>query len=205
MKKISTESSANCYSGGEAAFMNWSQRIRARLLAPHLAWMAGAGVRAGHITLLSLLCGLCFCPLYITGSYIFAFVMLAMHVLLDGIDGPLARHLGSDGDRGSFTDTLSDQVVVTVTTITLMYMGVTGAWSSGLYIFFYCLVVGFAIVRNALGSPYSWLLRPRFIIYLWLIVETYWWQGSLEMLQWVMVGILGVKSFSGFLAIRRRV
>ena len=39
-----------------------------------------------------------------------------------------------------------------------------GIWAGGLYVFFYTMVVIFAMVRSALAIPYSWLVRPRFII-----------------------------------------
>ena len=45
-----------------------------------------------------------------------ALVALSLHVLIDGLDGPLARHLGIASRSGSFTDTMADQVVVVATT-----------------------------------------------------------------------------------------
>lgn len=58
--------------------------------------------------------------------------------------------------------------------------------------------------RNALEVPYSWLVRPRFIVYAWVLVEWAWWPGSLE---WVMGGfaaLLGIKVWTGFRRIRQR-
>ncbi len=195
----------NCYSDGEGAFMEWSQNIRARLLGPLLRTLGANGVRADHLTYLSLLCGLAFCPLFIGESYIFAFAFLFLHVLLDGIDGPLARHLGRAGDRGSFTDTAADQVVVAATTIALIHTGHLSAWAGGCYLFLYTLVVTFAFIRNALKTPYSWLFRPRFIVFAWMVVELYLWSGSLNWVVWSATAILGLKSLTGFIAIRRRI
>jgi len=195
----------NCYSGGEGPLMAWSQNLRGEWLGPLLRLLGRNGITAGHITLLSLLCGLLFCPLFVGELYPLAFLFLLLHVLLDGIDGPLARHLGRDGDRGSFTDTAADQLVVTATTITLVYTGVCGAWSGGWYLFLYTVVVAFAFVRNALAKPYSWLFRPRFIVFLWLPVEVYWWPGSLEFVLWIATFLLAVKTVTGFIAIRNRI
>ena len=80
-----------CYSHGEGAFMEWSQSLRGRLLQPLLSLMSAAGLRAGHITFLSLLSGIAFCPLFLWGSRTAAFTLLLAHVVLDGLDGPLAR------------------------------------------------------------------------------------------------------------------
>ena len=60
------------------------------------------------------------------------------------------------------------------------------------------------MVRNALEVPYSWLIRPRFVVYVWIPVEIYWWPGSLDILLWVCSLLLGAKMLSGFLRIRKR-
>ena len=128
-----------------------------------------------------------------------------LHVLLDGLDGPLARHQGVDSRSGSFADTVSDQIVVGATTITLMFAGTISAPAGGVYIFLYTAVVAFAMVRNALAVPYSWLFRPRFLVYAWLLVETWLFSGSMEYVIWACNLLLAVKVLSGFLRIRRRI
>jgi phosphatidylglycerophosphate synthase len=207
MKIKKTESgrpAVNCYSDGEGAFMERSQNLRGKFLGPLLLWLGGNGVRAGHITFLSLLSGLAFCPLFLAGEVALAFSFLFLHVLLDGVDGPLARHLGRAGARGSFTDTAADQVVVTATAITMVYTGLVGAWAGGCYLFLYTLVVTFAMVRNALEVPYSWLLRPRFLVFAWMAVEIFWLPGTLNLVFWLANGLLAWKALTGFIAIRRK-
>ncbi|MEO2049223.1 MAG: CDP-alcohol phosphatidyltransferase family protein [Pirellulales bacterium] len=102
-----------CYSEGDGEFMHWSQALRGRLLTPFLVVMARAGISPNHLTLLSLATGLGFCPVFIWSSKPVAFGLLVLHVLLDGLDGPLARYSNNASNKGSFTDTTSDQVVVT--------------------------------------------------------------------------------------------
>lgn len=193
-----------CYSGGEAVFMAWSQGLRAILLEPLLRSLAWAHVSANHITIASLLCGLAFVPAFEWFAPWQAFVLLFFHVLLDGLDGPLARFRGTASDRGSFTDTMVDQVVVSVVMIEMIHSGNAGLWPGSLYITLYLLVVTFAFIRNALKEPYSWLLRPRFIVFIWLIVEIYVWPGTLDRVLWGAVVVLALKSATGFWVIRRR-
>ncbi len=203
---ISTiDANVNCYSDDEGSFMQWSQELRGRVLKPALRWFSEAGLRANHITLASLLVGLAFCPLFMVGEFEFAFAMLALHVFLDGLDGPLARFRGRASNRGSFTDTMADQIVVTATALTLIDTGFASAWAVGLYVFLYALVVGFAMVRNALNAPYSWLFRPRFAIYAWMAVEVFLWRGTLEWGLWVAIVVLAWKALTGFRSIRRRI
>src|SRR5262245_27532477 len=151
----STTGIADCYSADERTLMEATQRWRARVFQPWLMLLSRLGVTPNSLTALSFLCGVAFCPLWLV-SRTAAFAALALHVLVDGLDGPLARHQGIASRRGSFTDTMSDQCVVTVVSVTLMADHVIGIVPGGAYVFLYALVVGFAMVRNALSIPYSW-------------------------------------------------
>ena len=193
----------DCYAKGERAWMAWTQRLRGAILGPFLQLCGRAHVSPDHITFVSLLCGLAFWPLWFLSAPL-ALGALALHVLLDGIDGPLARHLGVASRRGSFTDTLSDQAVVTTTTIALMTAGDLGIVPGALYIYVYAVVVAFAMVRNSLEIPYAWLLRPRFLIYVWIAIETTWQTGLLDPLVWGCSALLALKMLSGFVKLRGR-
>lgn len=195
----------NVYSDGEGKFMEWSQSLRGHILNPLLKILSKLGLTASHITFLSLLAGLAFCPLFIWNDKLIAFALLLLHVLLDGLDGPLARFQGTASNRGSFTDTIVDQIVVTVTAITMIQAQHAGIWPGSLYIFFYAIVVVFAFVRNALDSPYSWLFRPRFIVFGWFIIDTYWWEGSLNWVLSIAASVLALKALTGFFSIRKRI
>ncbi len=194
---------ADCYAEGDRGLMRWSQRIRASMLGPLLKILARLGVTADVVTLVSLLLGLAFCPVYFFSKPL-ALVLLALHVCTDGLDGPMARFSRTDSRRGSFTDTMADQIVVAATTVTLILGGVLGVLPGGLYIFSYTVVIAFAMIRNALSIPYSWLVRPRFIIYAWLPVEFYLLPGSLDYVMWLFVVLLVGKMASGYVRIRRR-
>ena len=205
------DTKADCYSGGERAAMESYQRWRSYWLAPLLRLLQYLHVTPDHLTLLSLICGLAFCPLYFWAPAV-AFVMLAVHALLDGIDGPLARFTGVDSRRGSFTDTASDQLIVVATTITVMIHPdpLIGILPGSLYIFLYTIVVVFAMVRNAMGIPYSWVVRPRLVVYAWLAIEKLILAGtpaagSVNYLMWVCIALFLLKMTTGFLRIRERI
>ena len=196
---------ADCYSAGERAAMLKTQQWRGRLLDPLLRCLARLLVTPDHLTLLSLLAGLSFCPLFVFSMKGAAFCALGLHVLLDGLDGPLARQLGVASRSGSFTDTMADQSVVVASTVTLMATHVVAIEPGGSYIFLYTVVVCFAMVRNALTIPYSWVVRPRFVVYAWLLVETYLLPGSIDYALWFFNALLAWKMVTGFRRIRKRI
>ncbi len=193
---------ADCYSSNERAAMAWTQRLRENLFRPLLGLLCVLRITPDHVTSAGLIAGLAFCPLYFW-SQPAALAALGLHVLLDGLDGPLARFQRTDSPRGSFTDTVSDQIVIVATTVTLMFAGTLSASAGGFYIFLYTSVITFAMVRNALEVPYSWLFRPRFLVYAWLVVETG-WPGGLEYILWGCNVVLAGKMISGFFRIRAR-
>jgi phosphatidylglycerophosphate synthase len=183
------------------------QEWRAVVLGPLLRLLSRLRITPDGLTLLSLVCGLVFCPL-IAGWPVWAFVFLALHVILDALDGPLARHAGVASRAGSLTDTLCDQIVVAASTIVMMPQPVH-VWAGATYIFVYTVVVAFAMLRNALGVPYGWLFRPRLIVYAWLVPEVFVFPGttlagSVNYGIWVFNAILAIKLLTGFWQVRER-
>jgi len=182
--------------------MEATQRFRAELLQPLLKNLSALGCRPGLITTLSAIAGVAFAPLWFFNKPA-ALGALGLHVILDGIDGPLARFLGRASAKGSFTDTMADQVVIAAVTLTLMHADVVGTLVGSLYMLLYTVVVGFAMIRNAMRIPYAWLIRPRFAVYSWLVIETYLWRGSIDYLLWTSTALFALKLISGFVRIRR--
>ncbi|MCF6285308.1 MAG: CDP-alcohol phosphatidyltransferase family protein [Candidatus Hydrogenedentes bacterium] len=130
---------ADVYAAGERAWMERTQQLRARLFGPLLRLLAACRVTPDHLTALSLLAGLAFCPLIVM-SPPWAFFALVLHVAIDGLDGPLARYLGTDSPKGSFTDSMADQAVIVASTIMLMWMGTVGMLPGVLYIITYTVL-----------------------------------------------------------------
>ncbi|MEM9190930.1 MAG: CDP-alcohol phosphatidyltransferase family protein [Myxococcota bacterium] len=180
------------------------QALRAKLLGPLLRLLTELRVGADALTGLSLLSGLGFVLFTALGSPIGALLALLGHVLIDGVDGPLARHQGTASRRGSLTDTLADQVVVATTTLTLVAADHAGAVAAGLYVFVYTVLVAFAMVRNALQIPYSWIVRPRFFVYAWIPVELFLVPGSYDVVLVLFTLLMGWKVGTGFWKLRDR-
>lgn len=214
---------SDCYSETERISMERYQRIKQRLLLPLLGGLDRFGVTPNGVTVASMVMGLVFCPLYLLGDFtsnagfswvVIAWVALMGHVIVDGIDGPLARFQQKAGPRGSFTDTMADQVVLAATTLTFIAaepLGLPGLglFAGGFYIFLYTVAVAFAMVRNSLGIPYGFLLRPRYWVLVCLFIECFLWPTPTmafitEILIWAFNGLLAWSVWDGFLAIRRK-
>lgn len=195
---------ADCYSAGERDWMLATQQHRAWLFGPVLRLLTRCKVNANVLTGLSFAAGIGFAAVWFVNRPA-ALCLLGLHVLLDGLDGPLARFQGTASRRGSFTDTMSDQAVVTAVALTLMIDRIAGVLPGGVYIFCYALVSLFAMIRNALAIPYAWLIRPRFVVYAWIPVAVWFWPGSMNAVFWICNALLLVKALTGFGRIRARI
>ena len=186
--------------------MEYGQQSRAYCLNPLLRVLDRCGVTPDAVTIASGMCGLAFVPLWLVQQSAAGLTCLLLHVLLDGLDGPLARHQETASPRGSFADTFTDQVVVTLVTVAWLIRSPSSlniAFGGG-YIFLYAMVVGMAMVRNALKVPYSWLVRPRFFVFVAIALE---WlsEWPLTLLTLIICDLLlAIKCASGFLALRAK-
>ena len=200
------QNASDCYSAGERGWMEWGQRLRAILFRPSLRILIKLGVTADGITLLGAVIGIAFMPAVLLGWHGAAISCLVLHVLLDGLDGPLARETGNASSRGSFTDTFADQVVVTVVIIAWMILGPSMARVSlgAIYIFLYTLVVAMSMVRNVLAIPYSWLVRPRFFVYAAIALDLWLATNWTIIILCIANTLLALKVVTGFFKLRRR-
>ena len=199
----STVRDQDCYCARERGTMLLWQRVRAWTLAPLLRALTGLDIRAGHLTFVSLLAGLlaaCLLPYRAEP----ALWLLLAHVMIDGIDGPLARHQQASSPQGSANDTFCDQLVVTAMTTALIAMGSLHSIGGILFIASYLLVVIFAMIRNAQNDPYDWVVRPRFALYLAIPVAFWGWPPVLEVVVWPCNVLLVYLSATGFTAIPRQ-
>lgn len=202
---VETTAKGDCYSAGERAWMEYGQQLRARWLGPWLKAMTSIRMTPDHLTLISLIFGVAFLPTWLRGNSWLAVVLLWLHVALDGLDGPLARYQNVASPRGSFTDSFCDQIVVSAVTIALMMKppGISIV-AGAMFLVVYVGVLAISMVRNTLQIPYSWLLRPRLIVFALIPVQLLLATNVLEPLVWICNAVLAFKLMTGFWKLRRK-
>lgn len=202
---VESSPKGDCYSAGERAWMEYGQELRGRVCAPWLSLLTRFRVRPDHLTVLSLAFGVAFGPLWYLEREWLAVTSLWIHVAVDGLDGPLARFQRTASPRGSFTDSFCDQLVVSTVTIMLM-VGTPklSVFAGAIFLVLYAGVLAIAMVRNTLQIPYSWLIRPRFFLYLAIPLQLLGVSNSVASVVWVSNVLLAVKLATGFHKLRNR-
>ena len=88
--------------------------------------------------------------------------------------------------------------------LSLVAAGKASAVAAAVYVVVYTVVVLFAFIRSRLEARYSWLVRPRFAVYAWILVESIWAPGWMNIVLWAANALLAIKLVSGFYVIRLR-
>lgn len=107
-------------------------------------------------------------------------VFISLYVLMDGIDGPLARALDKSHEGGSIVDMFSDQLgVIIIPVASIIYLNVNGV-SSLLFSTAYILLIVIVIFENEL-KDYKQVsfIRIKYLVYAAYVVSLYFKTGVL--------------------------
>lgn len=194
-------------------YFGWAERpyframsaFRYSLFGPFLTPLARLGIRADHITGASFFVILVGFPLlYGARQYGLAFWVLALHILLDGLDGPMARLEGSKGSgHGALMDMTNDVTGMVVVIITASFFGPIPWFLGATYVITYLYLSIFAVAQNLLGIRYAYVVKTKYTIYVLLLI---WWLTDVELVSPVMAlatVYMGVSAFFGFLRIAK--
>ncbi|MAF80890.1 hypothetical protein CL628_02645 [bacterium] len=126
---------------------------------------------------------------YTTPGY-FLLGLLA-HVVIDGIDGSLARNHRLDTDSGALVDTVADYVVSIMALTFIARFTPIPLWLLTSVGAIYGLLLAIAYIRNERGIPYRFMPRGRLGLYVLLFVHI--WAGVLilapALLTWLVLSL----------------
>lgn len=157
-------SCSDCWSPKERKMKAIFETIKKYLFWPIIKCCAKIGITANMISYTSALIGL-ISAVYLWYDIKIAAILLIASLMLDGVDGSLARFTNSPKLQGSLTDCFSDQIVISSTTIGFIATGLINPIIGGLYLVGYPLLITFSILKNIINKPNAYVLRPRVIGY----------------------------------------
>lgn len=158
---------------------------RDRYFQPLLNPLLAAGVNPNHVSCLGVLCLLAAC-LVAASHYLLAGMLLLLYLLMDAVDGPLARRLGKSHEGGSIVDMLADQIgVVAIPAATIWHLNSNGV-TTLLFSTGYLLLIVLAVLENELDAykPRTFV-RVKYPVYGLYVICLYLNDGSL--LDWIFL------------------
>ncbi len=171
------------YSGSEERFLYAWQRVRQTLLLPLAAVLDTLHITPDMLSWSSVALGAAF---FFVARLRFdlAFWLLVASVLLDTLDGVLARYRRASSAKGSFTDTFCDMAVVALTVGGLIWQGSINAILGLIFVYTYTLLVTLLLIHQLLGVSSTGIIRPSRML-LYTFVGIYYFFGK-DWLNWLL-------------------
>jgi archaetidylinositol phosphate synthase len=157
------------YSETEQTLYKRVRRWRDSFFSPLALFFKKINVSANHLSYFGIfiLSGFIY---FVLSAPKLASLFLIIHVLIDGIDGVLARMLKQDDTEGDLVDTVCDHTGVFIVVLTLGFFGLLNPNLGLLYIYFYTVWLFFIIVRYWLKIPVRFVVRSKGLVYTLYIV-----------------------------------
>ena len=153
------------FSSREYAFQKKFQGFRDRLLRLVAKALTFFRITPSMVTFTSFASILFFAYFCLSKPWL-ALLLLVLHVVLDGVDGVLARATGKVGPAGALLDMLNDHTGFVVVIISLVFYALLDPVLGLVYLYLYTLLVFFLIYRNAALIPSTLTLRTKYFLYL---------------------------------------
>ncbi len=192
------------FSDRERATQERFARFRTRVFGPLIRPLGRIGVTADHITL-------CGALLLVPFGYFFqshpglATVILALYVILDGLDGAYARITNTANQGGAFTDTVADQLGMVVVSLLAIHHELVNPTLAAYYVAIYVAMVVFAVVQNYVGLRSPPTIRSKYPLYITYAIWGF-SNGQFELFHWVMAAFsvpMTVSVLMAFFALKK--
>ncbi|WP_319467805.1 CDP-alcohol phosphatidyltransferase family protein [uncultured Pseudodesulfovibrio sp.] len=139
--------------------------MRDRLFSPVVTLLIKKGITPNQISLTGVmfLMLVCFMPPSLAMA---ATACMAMYVLCDGLDGPLARQTNQVHAGGSLIDIIADHLGIAFLPAAAIYH--LGAWGPAMVLFAssYLIFIGLTVYANGMKIPLRKFIRSKYLFFL---------------------------------------
>jgi len=149
----------------EESFYAGLKKKKDILLDPITSFLAKNRIKPVWVTALSFGMVLPFIYFFKFNPWI-SIIFLVLNVILDGLDGSLARRQGSATGSGAVIDTTSDNLSFIVIFFTLFYYGLFNTFWGALYICNYIGMLFLAIISRGMKIQVFPIIRSRLYFYM---------------------------------------
>lgn len=160
----------NYFTGSEREKQQRFCTARTSFFKPLLVLLDRVGITPDFLSFLSLMSMIGF-VYYVPENMLAALGFVVLHILLDGIDGSLARYQGTASNAGALTDICVDQGGLVIALLALIFYGMIDAFFGAWYLVMYIIMITFLVLLNRLGSPVRFAIRSKYFFYILLGVD----------------------------------
>ena len=150
-----------------------------RLYLPLVRLLAAVGVSPNTVSLLGPLLGLVFVYTVRRNPRLSFFIWLPS-MMVDGVDGALARYLGRANSFGALMDQVSDHTRETLIVVGLTAAGALSPLWGSLYPFVYTALNVTLFLGNRFGVPVPFAVKSWMVLYPAILVYLLWGRNYLD-------------------------
>ncbi len=184
------------YSDSEALLLYPWQRLRQVVLLPLAAMLDALHITPDMLSWASVILGAGFFFLARL-RFDIAFWLLVASVLLDAVDGVLARYHRVPSSKGAFTDAFCDEAVVALTVGGLVWEGSVNPVLGLVFVYLYTMLVTLLVIHQMLAVSSHWIIRPsRMLLYAFVGIYYFFHENWLDGLLWAYLFALPMLGLS---------
>ena len=135
--------------------------VRTPITTPICRFFIFLHMNHSHVTAIRFILLIAFLPLWINEHYYIAVLLLAINIILDIVDGDLARILSRDSDIRKFEDVMVDNTMVVVFPLALIWQGLIPGFLGAYYIFILTLSWWLSVIKRNEELQSNWLFRAQ--------------------------------------------
>jgi len=155
----------NYFSKKEQGFVQKFSQMRDKFFMPVISILAKLNISADLLSYASVFVLIGF-VLFVKSLPLLAAFFVLLNVILDAMDGVLARHTKTASNAGAFTDILCDHVSMFIVIAALLYHKLITPINSLIYVFLYVVMIVFTVIRNKLGIGPKFVFRSKYYVFL---------------------------------------
>ncbi len=157
------------FSQAEDSFLSRFQRMRDVFFRPVSAFLTKIGVKANHLSYLTLLIMVPF-VYFLNKNPLISFLAGLSTLILDALDGCLARYQKTESERGALLDIGVDHFVLFTVVLSLIYAKtIDGFWGAA-YAVNYLLMISLVMAMRSLKLHVFPVVRSKYYLYLFWVI-----------------------------------
>ncbi len=141
------------------------QAFKDRLLGTFAQYLHSKDIHPNTLSIIGALAAV-LVPVSIEIGVILPVLLIIIHLLLDGIDGILARTCGLKSVSGSIIDSVCDHIGIIFISLAISIAFPDYRLITIIFVIAYTLLVLLAYAMSFLKSPFKYIIRPRLYVYI---------------------------------------
>jgi len=199
---VTTPQMPDCYSSFERRFLKPGRQLILTALKPIVISLAAMGISPNMVSLSQLIVGGVI-TLIVDDHPRAAFSLFIFAILLDGLDGSLARYTGRCSRFGAILDGLCDHVREILMVAALARTGTLDPFRATLYALAYPTFNLTLFLCNYHQTPLPLALKSYLVVYPALFLHLWWGINWLDEAMALSTALMGIVIAQGLMHLRR--